>query len=270
MRLFHLRICAPHPVQTPWTSNYPPGVPGRGAHRRLRQPGRSAGSRLPAPRQARRAGLHGQPAELRRSRPSCPLPGRLAAVAGPEARRPRRGDDAQRAAVPGGHRGHLRAGLVVVNVNPLYTARELQHQLNDSGAVAIVVLENFAHTLEEVIDERGVKHVVLASMGELLGFWYGRWINFAVRHLAKMVPEFSAAAGPRAHRDALCGGGRSRQRMTLKRPEIPRRRRLPAVHRGHHRRVQGRHAAAPQRGGQHHAVRGLVQAHARQGRRQAS
>jgi acyl-CoA synthetase (AMP-forming)/AMP-acid ligase II len=56
----------------------------------------------------------------------------------------------------------LRAGLVVVNVNPLYTARELQHQLNDSGAVAMVVLENFAHTLEEVIDQCSVKHVVLA------------------------------------------------------------------------------------------------------------
>jgi long-chain acyl-CoA synthetase len=84
----------------------------------------------------------------------------------------------------------LRAGYVVVNVNPLYTPRELEHQLNDSGAQAIVVLENFAGTLEEVIDRTGVRHVVLASMGELLGFWKGRFIDFAVRHLKKMVPEF--------------------------------------------------------------------------------
>ncbi len=86
--------------------------------------------------------------------------------------------------------GILRAGYVVVNVNPLYTARELEHQLKDSGAEAIVVLENFAHTLEEVIEHTPVRHVVLAAMGDLLGFWRGRWINFAVRHLARMVPEF--------------------------------------------------------------------------------
>ncbi|MDP1654933.1 AMP-binding protein [Rhodoferax sp.] len=84
----------------------------------------------------------------------------------------------------------LRAGYTCVNVNPLYTARELEHQLRDSGATAIVVLENFAHTLEEVIDNTHVKHVVIAAMGDLLGPWYGRWITFAVRHLAKMVPAF--------------------------------------------------------------------------------
>jgi long-chain acyl-CoA synthetase len=84
----------------------------------------------------------------------------------------------------------LRAGCVVVNVNPLYTPRELEHQLNDSGAEAILVLENFATTLEEVIDRTGVKHVVLVSMGDLLGWWKGRFVNFAVRHLKKMVPEF--------------------------------------------------------------------------------
>jgi long-chain acyl-CoA synthetase len=84
----------------------------------------------------------------------------------------------------------LRAGYTCVNVNPLYTARELEHQLKDSGATAIVILENFAHTLEEVIAHTPVKHVVVASMGDLLGFWYGRWITFAVRHLAKMVPAY--------------------------------------------------------------------------------
>ncbi|MBI5255018.1 MAG: long-chain-fatty-acid--CoA ligase [Burkholderiales bacterium] len=84
----------------------------------------------------------------------------------------------------------LRAGMVVVNVNPLYTPRELLHQLKDSGAQAIIVLENFAVTLEEVIDETDVRHVVLAAMGDMLGLLKGAGINFAVRHLGRMVPEY--------------------------------------------------------------------------------
>jgi acyl-CoA synthetase (AMP-forming)/AMP-acid ligase II len=84
----------------------------------------------------------------------------------------------------------LRAGYTCVNVNPLYTARELEHQLKDSGAEAILILENFATTLEEVIARTRIRHVVLASFGDLLGFWYGQWMTFAVRHLAKMVPAF--------------------------------------------------------------------------------
>jgi long-chain acyl-CoA synthetase len=86
--------------------------------------------------------------------------------------------------------GVLRAGCAVVNVNPLYTARELKHQLNDSGATCILVLENMATTLQEVIDDTAIKHVVVVSMGDLLGFWKKHWINFAVRHLARMVPEY--------------------------------------------------------------------------------
>ncbi|MDY0744465.1 long-chain-fatty-acid--CoA ligase [Paucibacter sp. R3-3] len=84
----------------------------------------------------------------------------------------------------------LRAGYTVVNVNPLYTPRELEHQLKDSGAEAIIVLENFAATLEEVIGKTAVKHVVLASLGDLLGFWRGSLVNFVVRHVKKLVPEF--------------------------------------------------------------------------------
>ena len=84
----------------------------------------------------------------------------------------------------------LRAGYTCVNVNPLYTARELEHQLKDSGATAIVILENFAATLQDVIERTGVQHVVLASIGDLLGPINGRWLSFAVRHLAKMVPPF--------------------------------------------------------------------------------
>ncbi|UCU99809.1 AMP-binding protein [Acidovorax radicis] len=84
----------------------------------------------------------------------------------------------------------LRAGYTCVNVNPLYTARELEHQLKDSGATTIVILENFAHTLAEIIDHTAIKQVVMASMGDLLGLWFGQWITFAVRHLAKMVPAY--------------------------------------------------------------------------------
>jgi long-chain acyl-CoA synthetase len=86
--------------------------------------------------------------------------------------------------------GILRAGYTCVNVNPLYTARELKHQLKDSGATTIVILENFCHTLADVIQDTNVERVVIASMGDLLGFWYGQWITFAVRHLAKMVPAY--------------------------------------------------------------------------------
>ena len=84
----------------------------------------------------------------------------------------------------------LRSGYVVVNINPLYTPRELEHQLKDSGAQAIIVLENFASTLEEVIAKTQVQHVVLAAMGDMLNWWRGPLVNFAVRHIKKMVPEF--------------------------------------------------------------------------------
>ena len=89
----------------------------------------------------------------------------------------------------------LRAGYTCVNVNPLYTARELEHQLKDSGATAIVILENFFTTLSEVIARTHVKHVVMTAMGDLLGRWYGRWITFAVRHLAKLVPAYKLPLG---------------------------------------------------------------------------
>ncbi len=85
----------------------------------------------------------------------------------------------------------LRAGFVAVNVNPLYTPRELEHQLKDSGAEAIVVLENFAVTLQHVIERTSVKHVVVASMGDLLPWAKGRLVNFVVRHVKKMVPAFT-------------------------------------------------------------------------------
>ncbi|HMK81807.1 MAG TPA: long-chain fatty acid--CoA ligase [Xanthobacteraceae bacterium] len=87
--------------------------------------------------------------------------------------------------------GVLRAGMTVVNVNPLYTPPELEHQLNDCGAEAIVVLENFAGTLAKAIKSTRVRHVVVASMGDMLGFPKGAIVNFVVRRVKKMVPRFS-------------------------------------------------------------------------------
>jgi long-chain acyl-CoA synthetase len=114
----------------------------------------------------------------------------------------------------------LRAGFVVVNVNPLYTPRELEHQLKDSGARAIIVLENFAHVLAEVIAATDIHHVVLASTGDLLNWWKGPLINFAVRHLKKMVPEFRLAVGDGRtvvrFNEALSHG----ERLHLKKPEV--------------------------------------------------
>ncbi|MBK7004069.1 MAG: long-chain-fatty-acid--CoA ligase [Burkholderiales bacterium] len=86
--------------------------------------------------------------------------------------------------------GILRAGYVVVNVNPLYTARELEHQLQDSGAKVIVIIENFAATLEKCIAATPVKHVVLCAMGDQLGLLKGSVVNLVVRHVKKMVPPF--------------------------------------------------------------------------------
>ena len=86
--------------------------------------------------------------------------------------------------------GIFRAGLVAVNVNPLYTRRELEHQLKDSGAKAIVILENFAHTLEEVIGETNVEHVVTSGVGDLLNKPKGWLVNFVLRHVKKSVPAF--------------------------------------------------------------------------------
>ena len=85
----------------------------------------------------------------------------------------------------------LRAGYVIVNVNPLYTPRELEHQLNDSGSEAIIVLENFATTVEAVLPKTKVKHVIVASMGDLMGFFKGTMVNLVVRKVKKMVPAFS-------------------------------------------------------------------------------
>ncbi|HEV2979706.1 MAG TPA: long-chain-fatty-acid--CoA ligase [Casimicrobiaceae bacterium] len=86
--------------------------------------------------------------------------------------------------------GVLRAGYTVVNTNPLYTARELEHQLSDSGAEVLVVVENFAHTVQEVVHRTPVRHVVVTSIGEMLG-WKGPLVDFVLRHVKRMIPAWS-------------------------------------------------------------------------------
>ncbi|MBS5836558.1 MAG: AMP-binding protein [Neisseria sp.] len=86
--------------------------------------------------------------------------------------------------------GILQVGLVAVNTNPLYTPRELEHQLKDSGATTIIVLENFANTLELVLPRTQIKHVIVASVGEMFGFFKGTLMNFVLRKIKKMVPEY--------------------------------------------------------------------------------
>ena len=101
--------------------------------------------------------------------------------------------------------GALRAGLVVVNVNPLYTPRELRHQLVDSGARAIVVLENFGHVLEECIDDTGIERVVVTGLGDMLSFPKNVLVNFIVRRVKKLVPPFRIDGAIRWE-DALSAG----------------------------------------------------------------
>lgn len=114
----------------------------------------------------------------------------------------------------------LRAGFVVVNVNPLYTPRELEHQLKDSGAEAIVILENFAHTLEKVIGRTQVKVAVVASMGELLGGMKGAIVNFVVRNVKKMVPSYALPRAIRFNRALAEGAAMRLQEPSLGHDDI--------------------------------------------------
>jgi len=107
--------------------------------------------------------------------------------------------------------GSLRAGLTVVNTNPLYTARELEHQLVDSGATVIVILENFAHVLQEVIAHTPIKHVIVTSVGEMLGFPKGAIVNAVVRHKRKQVKPYNLP-GAWTFKGALKAGAQQRMR----------------------------------------------------------
>ncbi|KJV49534.1 long-chain fatty acid--CoA ligase [Pantoea sp. BL1] len=111
--------------------------------------------------------------------------------------------------------GVLRAGMVVVNVNPLYTPRELKHQLNDSGASAIVIVSNFAHTLEKVVAETPIKHVMLTRMGDQLAPIKATLVNFVVKYVKKLVPKYHLP-GAVPFRSALQQGAQ----MTYQRPTL--------------------------------------------------
>jgi long-chain acyl-CoA synthetase len=101
--------------------------------------------------------------------------------------------------------GAFRAGLTVVNTNPLYTPRELEHQLKDSGARAILILENFCSTLQQVIEHTPIETVIVTGVGDLLGFPKSALVNFVLRHVKKQVPEYSLPESLRFH-DALSKG----------------------------------------------------------------
>ncbi|MBS6434703.1 MULTISPECIES: long-chain-fatty-acid--CoA ligase FadD [Pantoea] len=111
--------------------------------------------------------------------------------------------------------GVLRAGMVVVNVNPLYTPRELKHQLNDSGASAIVIVSNFAHTLEKVVAETAVKHVILTRLGDQLRPVKATLVNFVVKYIKKMVPKYHLP-GAVSFRHALQQG----EALAYQRPSV--------------------------------------------------
>ena len=112
----------------------------------------------------------------------------------------------------------LRAGFVVVNVNPLYTPRELEHQLKDSGSKAIIIIENFATTLEQCIAATPVKHIVLCAMGDQLGLLKGALVNYVVRNVKKMVPAFNLPGAVRFN-DAIAKGTRGSFKKPALTPE---------------------------------------------------
>ncbi|HTV71470.1 MAG TPA: long-chain-fatty-acid--CoA ligase [Rhizobiaceae bacterium] len=111
--------------------------------------------------------------------------------------------------------GVLRAGLIAVNVNPLYTPRELEHQLKDSGATTIIILENFATTLQQVIKATPVKHVVVASVGDLLGFPKGAIVNLVLRRIKKAVPQWSLPGHVKFNAALSIGAGRKLEKPSL-------------------------------------------------------
>jgi long-chain acyl-CoA synthetase len=110
--------------------------------------------------------------------------------------------------------GILRVGMVVVNVNPLYTPRELQHQLKDSGAKAIFVLENFAHTVEQALSETDIRHIVVGTMGDMLGV-KGHIVNLVVRRVKKLVPAWSLPKA-KGYRQVVTEG----ERLSLKPADV--------------------------------------------------
>jgi len=116
--------------------------------------------------------------------------------------------------------GILRAGYTLVNVNPLYTARELEHQLKDSGAKAIVILENFAATLEKCVAATPIKHIVLCAMGDQLGLLKGTLVNYVVRNVKKMVPDYKLPQAVRFNAAIAKGTSGTLKKATIKADDV--------------------------------------------------
>ncbi len=153
--------------------------------------------------------------------------------------------------------GVLRAGMVVVNTNPLYTPRELAHQLTDSGARAIVILENMAKTLEACRGQVPVEHVVVTGVGDMLPGLKGHIVNLVLRHVKKAVPAYSLPGAIRWKAALKTASGFRAARARGGGPGGP------PVHRRHHGRRQGRGADQPQHRRQRRAVPALASAGAR-------
>ena len=185
---------APAPAKhagRPWLASYPKNMAAEIGPLSVGLDRRPSGHLLPAVCRTSGLHLHGQDDQLRRARARSPRP----SAPGCKSKGLAKG---ARVAImmpnvlqyPVAMMGILRAGYTVVNVNPLYTPRELEHQLKDSGAEAIVILENFATTLQAVLGKVPVKHVVVATMGDMLGL-KGLLVNLVVRRVKKMVPAWS-------------------------------------------------------------------------------
>lgn len=140
--------------------------------------------------------------------------------------------------------GVLRAGMIAVNVNPLYTPRELEHQLNDADARAIVIVSNFANTLEQIVANTQVKHVVLTSLGQMLPRAKGTIVDFVVKYVKGMVPKYDLP-GAISMRKALHKGRRLQYvKPFMSGEDIA----LPAIHWRYNRCGERRHSDAPQHG----------------------
>jgi len=116
--------------------------------------------------------------------------------------------------------GVLRAGLTVVNVNPMYTARELKHQLVDSGAAVILVLDNFARTVQDVVGDTEIRQVITTGLGDMLGFPKGNIVNFVLRHVKKMVPDFDIPSAVRFKDTLTLGSMHQLPQVTIEHEDI--------------------------------------------------
>lgn len=116
--------------------------------------------------------------------------------------------------------GSLKAGLVVVNTNPLYTPSEMKHQFNDAGVKALVILENFASNLQGILDDTGIEHVILTNIGDMLGGLKGKIVNLVVRRVKKMVPAYSLPTAVQFKKALSIGWGNTPEKVSLSAEDV--------------------------------------------------